>query len=209
VRAQTRRRGRDPGGAARPTPKGEWQGDSRAGQGREGESPREEEAQESQEDEGPQRCGVVPPTRQGDQTLAARPRRTLCPERGGDRRRAVHDPERWEFRKEYQRQPYQCAEAERSRRQVRAGETGTRRTAWSFGSATPLANRKKGCCAERRKRSLSCQALKGEPHERAWLKNTREIATGARRRSRQERQGRNKTRRRQLRERWLVTIGLR
>jgi hypothetical protein len=92
---------------------------------------------------------------------------------------------------------------------MRAGETGTAEWRKPFGSVTPLANRKRGCCAERRKRSLSCQALKGEPHERAWLKKTREIATGARRRSRQERQGRNKTRRRQLRGWWLVTIGLR
>lgn len=45
--------------------------------------------------------------------------------------------------------------------------------AMPFGSVTPLANRKRGCCAERRKRSLSCQALKGEPHERARLRKHR------------------------------------
>jgi len=71
------------------------------------------------------------------------------------------------------------------------------------------ANRRKGSDAERRTRSRPGQALKGEPRGRARMKQAGEIVTGARRRSRLERQGRNKTRRRQLREWWLVAVGLR
>jgi len=67
--------------------------DAPDGRGREGESPREEEAQESQEGVRRQRCGARLPNAQGDQTPEARPRRTSGPGRGGDHRRAVHDPE--------------------------------------------------------------------------------------------------------------------
>jgi hypothetical protein len=77
------------------------------------------------------------------------------------------------------------------------------------GSARPQANRKKGSDVERRTRFLPGQALKGEPRGRARLRHTGEIATGGRRRGRQERRGRNVTRRRQLREWWLVAVGLR
>jgi hypothetical protein len=72
-----------------------------------------------------------------------------------------------------------------------------------------IANRRKGSCVERRVQSLSGQALKGKPRGRARLKHAGEIATGARRRGRQERRGRNLTRRRQLREWWLVARRLR
>jgi hypothetical protein len=58
-------------------------------------------------------------------------------------------------------------------------------------------------------RSRQCQALKGEPRERARLKHIGEIVPGARRRGGQEPRGRNMTRARQARERWLGTVGLR
>jgi len=119
------------------------EGDNRAGQGREGESPREEEAQESQEGEGLQRCRVVLPTRQGDQAPAARPRRTRRPERGGDHQRAVDDPDR----RECERIPATtepCAEAERRRRQVRTGETGTAERQGRPVACRRNANRKRG-----------------------------------------------------------------
>lgn len=58
-------------------------------------------------------------------------------------------------------------------------------------------------------RSLHGQALKGEPRERARLKNTGEIIAGARRRGTQEVRGRNMTRAGKVRERWLALIGLR
>jgi hypothetical protein len=100
------------------------EGGNRSGQDREGESPREGKAQESQEGEGLQKCRVVLPTRQGDQIPAARPRRTCCPERGGAHQRAVHDPDRRDLLVRTDDNP-QCAEAERSRRQAGAGETET------------------------------------------------------------------------------------
>jgi len=65
-----------PGSPPVPPPKGEGESDDRRGQDREGESPREGEAQESQDAGGPQRCGTDVPTRQGDETPEARPRRT-------------------------------------------------------------------------------------------------------------------------------------
>jgi hypothetical protein len=48
-----------------------------------------------------------------------------------------------------------------------------------------------------------------KPRERAGLKHTREIIAGGRRRSRQERQGRNVTRAGKAREWWLAMFGLR
>jgi hypothetical protein len=48
-----------------------------------------------------------------------------------------------------------------------------------------------------------------KPRERAGLKHIREIRAGARRRSRLERQGRNKTRTGKVRGWWLARIGLR
>jgi hypothetical protein len=46
-----------------------------------------------------------------------------------------------------------------------------------------------------------------KPRERAGLKHTREIIAGGRRRSRQERQGRNVTRAGKAREWWLAMLG--
>lgn len=46
-----------------------------------------------------------------------------------------------------------------------------------------------------------------KPRERAGLKHTREIIAGGRRRSRQERQGRNVTREGKAREWWLAMLG--
>jgi hypothetical protein len=116
----------------------------------------------------------------------------------------------------------------RERGHPRSGNRATRRSRKATGhgrgtgevrtadSAVPdsvargrMANRRKGCDAERRTRSMPGQALKGKPRGRARMKQAGEIATGARRRGRLERRGRNRTRRRQLREWWLAAIGLR
>jgi len=184
------------------------EGDNRAGQGRERESPREEEAQESQEDEGPQRCGVVPPTRQGEETPAARPRRTYCPERGGDHRRAVHDPERREFREEPDDNRITALKPK-----GQGGRCGPGRREPPNGDAVRLrdaaSQSQEGMLRREAKAILVVSSSEGRTPRARLAGNTREIATGAKRRSRQERQGRNKTRRRQLREWWLVTIGLR
>jgi len=56
------------------------------------------------------------------------------------------------------------------------------------------ANRTRGCGRREATRSVPGQALKGEPRERARLKDTGEIVEGATRRSGQEPQGRNWTR---------------
>jgi len=101
------------------------EGDDRRGQDREGESPREEETQESQDDGIPQRCGADIPTRQGEETPAARPRRTRRPDRGGDHRRAVDDPGRTGFHQGYPTTTASGAEAERRRGRVGPGETRT------------------------------------------------------------------------------------
>jgi hypothetical protein len=85
VRAQTRRRGRDPGVVARADHrKVHGADDDRAGQRREGESPRETKTQESRDEDGPQRCGVDVPARRGEETPEARPYRAPSPERGDD-----------------------------------------------------------------------------------------------------------------------------
>jgi hypothetical protein len=54
--------------------------------------------------------------------------------------------------------------------------------------------RQEGMARREAGRSLSGQALKGEPRERARLKHTGETVSGARRRGRQELRGRNVTR---------------
>lgn len=84
------------------------------------------------------------------------------------------------------------AEAERRR----GTGAGPGRCVPPIGSARSVsrgreANRRKGSDAERRTRSRPGQALKGEPRGRARMKQAGEIVTGARRRSRLERQGRN------------------
>jgi hypothetical protein len=150
------------------------------------------------------------PNRHGEQTLAARPCQTRRPARRSSRTgapaiRSVRKAERPEGR--------QYRATRRSRKATGHGRgTGEVRTAdrqGPVGSARPSANRMKGGDAERRTRSMPGQALKGKPRGRARMKQAGEIATGARRRGRLERRGRNRTRRRQLREWWLAAIGLR
>jgi hypothetical protein len=118
--------------------------DDRTGQDREGEGPREEEAQESQVAVGPQRCGHGIPTRRGEETPAARPHRTRRPECGGDHRRAVEDPGRTGLRKEHPTTTSPCAEAERRRSRVRARGDAFRRTAGPFGSVTSQCQSQEG-----------------------------------------------------------------
>jgi len=135
--------------------------------------------------------------RQGGITLAARPFRTPSPEPGRTRTGHLRSGRRT---------------TRRSRKAMEHGR-GTGEVAPPIGiadrSRDAVANRRKGSCVERRVQSLPGQALKGEPRGRARMKHAGEIATGARRRGRSERRGRNRTRRRQLRGRWLVVIGLR
>jgi len=120
------------------------------------------------------------PNRQGEQTLAARPFRTRRPELA-----AIADGA------PVIREPAPRAEAERRRGTDAEPGRWYRWSAGPTGSATPCANRTKGSDAERRTRFLPGQALKGEPRGRARLRHTGERATGARRRGRQERRGRN------------------
>lgn len=84
------------------------------------------------------------------------------------------------------------AEAERRR----GTGVGPGRCVPPIGSARSVsrdraANRRKGGDAERRTRSRPGQALKGEPRGRARMKQAGEIGTGATRRGRLERRGRN------------------
>jgi len=116
----------------------------------------------------------------------------------GERERDTHDPV---FSPRAEAERRRGADAEPGRWHPPIGIADRSRGA--------VANRRKGSCVERRVQSLPGQALKGKPRGRARLKHTGEIVTGARRRGRSERRGRNRTRRRQLRGRWLVAIGLR
>jgi len=99
-----------------------------------------------------------------------------------------------------------CAEAERRRRHVRAGETETasRRVREVGDAATPIAG---GEAASRGAAIPVVSRSEGRTPRARPDESSGETVTGARRRSRQERQGRTRTRRRQLRERWLVTTG--
>jgi hypothetical protein len=200
-----------PGTPPGPAPKGEGRARRpKQAKFREGECPREGESQESQEAAGPWKHGRGFPTGMGIKPLQ-RGRARPAVWHGGHRGRG--HPRSGATRKAERPEGRQYRATRRSRKATGHGRgTGEVRTAdrqCPIGSARPSANRRKGCDAERRTRSMPGQALKGKPRGRARMKQAGEIVTGARRRSRLERQGRNRTRRRQLRERWLVTIGLR
>jgi hypothetical protein len=79
-------------------------------------------------------------------------------------------------------------------RRTRSGMSGPR---------TPGSQSHEGMCGREAGRSLFGKALKGEPRERARLRDTGETVTGARRRGTQEVRGCNMTRVRQAREWWL------
>jgi len=83
-------------------------------------------------------------------------------------------------------------EPDRKGRGGRAGKANRRRKA--YVGDTREVNRKRGGAAERRRRHLPGEALKGEPRGRARLRHTGEAMQGARRRGGQEPRGRNMTR---------------
>jgi len=99
--------------------------------------------------------------------------------------------------------------AERRRKRVRARGDAHRRTGGPFGSVTLQSQSQEGRLRREAKAILVVSSSEGRTPRARLVENARETRTGAMRRSRQERQGRNMTRRRQLRGWWLVQVGLR
>jgi len=147
------------------------------------------------------------PNRQRDQTPEARPRRTSSRRQA----RVTGDPGSGTATRKGCRNDQPGREGHLRMHRIGAGFRG-------------------GCpprVAMRSRRRAGCQSQEGmsrreawtiagrsssegrKPRERAGLKHTREIIAGGRRRSRQERQGRNVTRAGKAREWWLAVFGLR
>jgi len=119
-------------------------GDGRRGQDRKREGPREEEAQESQEGEGPQRCGVAPPTRRGEETPEARPRRTRSPDRGGDHNGPSMIRDARDSGRSTRRPPHHALKPKGDGARGGPGETRTARMARPSGSVTSQSQSQEG-----------------------------------------------------------------
>jgi hypothetical protein len=173
----------------------------------EGERPREEKSQESQDGVPAEKSNGAAPTGSGIKPL----------KRGRDglravvRRRRSGDPGSGTATRKGCRErstgPCRASADVSNRRGIRGGTSAAR----DFRVATACRCQSQEGMSRREASTIAVRSSSEgkKPRERAGLKHIREIGAGARRRSRQERQGRNLTRAGKVREWWLVPVGLR